>query len=199
MLERRSALIMALGRGGRDGAGGGRRCRIGEVKGSSLIQAAGFPSTLQEFEERLETILGELPIGSHSVVPGERTIFRTCPQQFWIVGPEDGLFGRLSEAIGPDFGTVTSLSHSRTRIFIEGDCAADILKKGVALDFHPQIFKPGQAALTGLHHTPVLIHRIREDRFEIYAMRTFALSVWEWLTDAALEFGYETAAEEAGS
>ena len=185
MLERRSALIMALGRGGRDGAGGGRRCRIGEVKGSSLIQAAGFPSTLQ--------------IGSHSVVPGERTIFRTCPQQFWIVGPEDGLFGRLSEAIGPDFGTVTSLSHSRTRIFIEGDCAADILKKGVALDFHPQIFKPGQAALTGLHHTPVLIHRIREDRFEIYAMRTFALSVWEWLTDAALEFGYETAAEEAGS
>jgi len=199
MLERRSALIMALGRGGRDGAGGGRRCRIGEVKGSSLIQAAGFPSTLQEFEERLETILGELPIGSHSVVPGERTIFRTCPQQFWIVGPEDGLFGRLSEAIGPDFGTVTSLSHSRTRIFIEGDCAADILKKGVALDFHPQIFKPGQAALTGLHHTPVLIHRIREDRFEIYAMRTFALSVWEWLTDAALEFGYEAASEEAGS
>ena len=197
MLERRSALTVGLGRGGRDGARGGRLCRLGEVRGWALVQAAGFPATRQEFEERLESVLGELPLGSHSVVPGERTIFRTGPQQFWIVGPEDGLIERLSEAIGPDTGAVTSLSHSRTRIFTEGNCAADILMKGVPLDFHPQVFKPGQAALTGLHHTPVLIHRIREDRFEIYAMRTFALSVWDWLTDAALEFGYELASEAA--
>ena len=197
MLERRSALTAGLGRGGRDGARGGRLCRLGEVRGWALVQAAGFPATRQEFEERLESVLGELPLGSHSVVPGERTIFRTGPQQFWIVGPEDGLIERLSGAIGHEIGAVTPLSHSRTRIFIEGGCAADILKKGVALDFHPQVFKPGQAALTGLHHTPVLVHRIREDRFEIYAMRTFALSVWDWLTDAALEFGYEVASEAA--
>ena len=88
------------------------------------------------------------------------------------------------------------LTHSRTRIFIEGNRAADLLRKGVPLDFHPEVFKPGQAALTGLHHTPVLIHRIRADRFELYAMRSFALSVWEWLTDAALEFGYDVASEE---
>jgi sarcosine oxidase gamma subunit len=25
-------------------------------------------------------------------------------------------------------------------------------------------------------------------RFELYAMRTFAANIWEWLTDAALEF-----------
>jgi len=92
---------------------------------------------------------------------------------------------------------VTPLSHSRTRIFIEGGCAADILKKGVPIDFHPKVFKPGQAALTGLHHTPILLHRVREDRFEIYAMRTFALSLWDWLTDAALEFGYDVASDTA--
>jgi sarcosine oxidase gamma subunit len=32
---------------------------------------------------------------------------------------------------------------------------------------------------------------VARDRFEIYAMRTFALTVWDWLADAALEFGYE--------
>jgi heterotetrameric sarcosine oxidase gamma subunit len=195
MLERRSALATALARGGRQGAQGGQLSRIGEVRGWSLIQVGAFAATLQEAEERLEAVIGELPLGGHSVVPGERTIFRTGPEQFWIVGPEDGLFERLSQAIGPDIGAVTNLSHSRVRIFIEGACAAGILKKGVPIDFDPQVFKPGQAALTGLHHTPVLIHRIREDRFEIYAMRTFALSLWDWLADAALEFGYDVAPE----
>ena len=43
-------------------------------------------------------------------------------------------------------------------------------------------------AMTGLHHTPVLLHCVSENRFELYAMRTFAFDVWEWLEDAALEF-----------
>jgi heterotetrameric sarcosine oxidase gamma subunit len=42
--------------------------------------------------------------------------------------------------------------------------------------------------MTGLHHTPVLLHCTAEQRFELYAMRTFAMNVWEWLEDAALEF-----------
>jgi heterotetrameric sarcosine oxidase gamma subunit len=181
----------AIARGGRDGAHGRRQCRLGEVTGWSLTQVAAFASTLDALEDELEAIVGELPLGSHSVVPGEPTIFRTGPEQFWIVGPEDGLAERLSRAIRAGLGAVTPLTHSRTRIFIEGDRALDVLKKGVPLDFHPQVFKPGQAALTGLHHTPILIHRLREDRFEIYAMRSFALSLWDWLTDAALEFGYD--------
>jgi len=164
---------------------------LGEVTGWSLVQVAGYATTSQAVEEVLEAILGELPLGSHNVVPGERMIFRTGPEQLWIVGPEDGLKERLNQSIGPEIGAITPLSHSRTRIFIEGECGADVLKKGIALDFNARVFKPGQAALTGLHHTPVLVHRISADRFEIYAMRTFALSVWDWLTDAALEFGYD--------
>jgi sarcosine oxidase gamma subunit len=34
----------------------------------------------------------------------------------------------------------------------------------------------------------VLVHCAGENRFEIYALRTFALSVYDWLTDAALEY-----------
>jgi sarcosine oxidase gamma subunit len=34
----------------------------------------------------------------------------------------------------------------------------------------------------------VLVHCVGENRFEIYALRTFAVSVYEWLADAALEF-----------
>ncbi len=41
--------------------------------------------------------------------------------------------------------------------------------------------------MTGIHHTPVLIHCTGENSFHIYALRTFALSLWEWLVDAAID------------
>ena len=65
--------------------------------------------------------------------------------------------------------------------------------QGIPLDLHLDVFREGQFALTGLHHTPVLLLPA-PDRYEIFAMRSFALSVWEWLTDAALEFGYDIVA-----
>jgi sarcosine oxidase subunit gamma len=63
-----------------------------------------------------------------------------------------------------------------------------VLAKGLPIDLHPTVFTPGTFAMTGLHHTPVLLHCVSENHFELYAMRTFALDAWEWLEDAALEF-----------
>ncbi len=87
---------------------------------------------------------------------------------------------------------MTPLSHSRTRIYIEGEPAAEVLKKGIALDFDGN-FPVGAAALTGVHHMPIHLYRPTAARYEILAMRTFAVAVFEWLADAALEFGYEIA------
>ncbi len=63
-----------------------------------------------------------------------------------------------------------------------------MLRKGIPIDLHESVFTPGKFAMTGLHHTPVLLHCTAEQRFELYAMRTFALDVWEWLEDAAKEY-----------
>jgi sarcosine oxidase subunit gamma len=93
--------------------------------------------------------------------------------------------------VPPEIGAVTPLSHSRSCIFVEGSKARELLAKGVALDFHPDEFRRGQFALSALHHTTVLIHRSDTDRYEVHAMRTFAVSVWEWMIDAALPYGYE--------
>jgi len=196
MLEPKSALASALEKGGRNGADGRRRCRLGELRGYVLLQVAGFPATIAEIERVLPAVLGaSLPQTlSETAAVGAGRVFRTGPEQFWIVGPAengDGAEAHLRRAIPPAVGAVTSLSQSRTRIVIDGPCARDILRKGIPLDFDPDVFRVDQAALTGLHHTPILIHRAGADRYEIYAMRSFALSVWEWLADAALEFGYD--------
>lgn len=150
---------------------------LAEAPDFALIQVAGE-------ETAIAAITGPLPekVG-HAVARDERTIFRIGPRQFWFVGPAgddigDGLEGAAA---------VTPLSHGRTRILIAGAPARDVLAKGLALDFHPSAFGPGTFALTGLHHTPVLIHCIEADAFHLYAMRTFAMDVWDWLRDAAKE------------
>ena len=195
MLERRSALAEALVKGGQNGSGDARGLRLGEVRGWTLVQVAAFVSTLAELELSVSEALGAAGLPAHIgtvVEAGTRRIFKTGPEQFWILAPaSDTLAARLQAVVTPATGAVTPLSHSRSRIFIEGDPAGEVLAKGIPLDFHPAVFTIGQFALTGLHHTPVVVHRTGKARYEIYAMRTFALSVWEWLTDAALPFGYD--------
>jgi sarcosine oxidase subunit gamma len=195
MHDRQSALAAALRQPGRSGSDGNRALRLGEVRGWNLVQVAGFASTTAEMERVLSAALGVASLPSTIGKTGEagaRRVFRTGLEQFWVTAPvADNLATRLQEVVPATTGAVTSLSHSRTRIFIEGEPAREVLARSIPLDFHPSAFVIGQFALTGIHHTPVLVHRSGGQRYEIYAMRTFALSVWEWLTDAALPFGFE--------
>lgn len=193
MLERQSALASVLKRGGRDGVGGRRRLRVGEVRGWNLVQLAAFSASAAELESAVRPQLGiDLParvgVAARS---GGRCLMKTGPQQFWII-TDDGedLALRLRDVVTPAIGAMTPLSHARTRIFVEGAAAREVLS-GIAIDFHPEVFRLDSFALAGLHHTPILIHRSGESRYELYALRTFALAAWEWLTDAALPFGYD--------
>jgi sarcosine oxidase subunit gamma len=149
---------------------------------------------MAELASALPAILGGIVPGQvgEASVAGDVTSMRIAPEQLWIVGREgDGLEGRVRAAVGPALGAVTSLSHSRARLVIEGECAREVLAKGVGLDLHPDVFGVHRFAMTGIHHTPALVYRGGVDRYDLYAMRTFARSVWEWLTDSALEYGYD--------
>jgi methylglutamate dehydrogenase subunit D len=197
MLERQSAIAYALAKGGHDGADGQRRLTLGEQRGWSLIQLAAFATTLAQLEQAAAPLLGAaLPTRvGEAIGAGQRQLLKTGPEEFWVLGPAtDDLAARLQAAVDPSTGAVTPLSHSRTRIIVEGAPARELLIQGIPLDLHSDVFRLGQFALTGLHHTPVLLLRSAQDRYEIFAMRTFALSVWEWLTDAALPWGYEVVA-----
>ena len=161
----------------------------GEVRGWALVQAAAFNSTHAEFRRTMRAVLGaDLPAAIGEVIRiNGRQLLKTGAEQYWILTPEaDDIIPDLQQAIPAQIGAITSLSHSRTCVFIEGPQAAAVLAKGVPLDFHPDVFRVDQFALTGIHHTPVLIHRNAPDRYEIYALRTYAMTVWEWLTDAAV-------------
>lgn len=174
MLERRSALATAK-------PYTSAALEIRESPDFTLIQIAALAA---DFERRLKTVVGPLPrsVGT-AKAQGGRTLLRVGPSQFWMIGAADD---DMAAAVS-GLGAVTPLSHSRTRITLAGVPAREVLAKLVPLDFHPKTFGPGSFAMTGLHHTPVLIHCTGKASFDVYALRTFAMSVWHAIADAALE------------
>lgn len=194
MLERCSALTSLRKAGGHDGSDGRRRLRIGERRQWKLVQVAAFPATVTELEQSVRASMGVgLPtqMGRADTLDA-RVLLRIGPEQFWILTREsDDIEPALQSAVAPWIGSVTPLTHSRTCIWIDGSHSREVLAQGLAIDLDPKVFGPNSFALTGLHHTPVIILQSSAMRFELYVLRTFAVWTWEWLTDAALQYGYD--------
>jgi Sarcosine oxidase, gamma subunit family len=186
MLKRSSALVSAK-------SFTGRGLNISEAPDFALTQYAGA-------EKDLKKALGKIPM---RVGVAQDGLLRIAPNQIIAIDllnchSRDG--GNPTSFIEPKLDSrprrndgigevcVTPLSSSRTRIALEGENARAVLAKLSAIDFHPKQFKAGMFVQSAIHHTPALIHCLEENAFHIYAMRTFGLSVWEALTDAALEF-----------
>ncbi len=194
MLSRTSAIATGLARSGRKPQGTAG-VRLGEVRDWSLLQVAGFAGSFGAVEAAIASLCGAAPPVTVGPVvnAGDLLLMRTGPEQIWIIGPGETLAAEpaLRAAIAVGTGVLTPLSHSRAWMYIEGPRARDVLAKGIAIDLAPDRFAIDRFAMTGLDHTPVLLHRSDEDRYELWAMRTFALAIWGWLSDAALEFGYD--------
>ena len=195
MLDSRSALEGVRGQG-TSGADTRPAIRLGETVTPQLLHIGVYPGAgaAARFATAAADILGgalpDSPV--RAVTVGNHLIFRIAPDQYWILGGgEPGLEERLRSAIPTDAGCVTSLDGARTRLFIEGPRARDLLRRLVTIDLHPAVFPVSGFAQTGIHHTAGLLLRANEDRYEFFALRTFAAFTWEVLVDAARPFGYE--------
>jgi methylglutamate dehydrogenase subunit D len=199
VFERRSALSAELAAAGRDGLEGGRALRMGEVRGWELAQLAVFPGQQMPLAAALGPLLGADALAARAGAVarlGSTCLYRIAPHGYWVVSSDARVVSQLAAAVPVSAGTVTPLSHSRTRLMIEGPAARAVLAKGITVDLHPQVFAVGAFAQTGLHHAGVLLERCAEERYELYVLRTFAASTWQWLLDAALQFGYQIAVEQ---
>jgi heterotetrameric sarcosine oxidase gamma subunit len=202
VFERRSALADELTAAGRDGLDDRRALRIGEVRGWELVQVAVFPGYEVAVAAALSPVFGADPLAARAgevARLGRACLYRIALHSYWVVSSDAKVVSDLVAAVPVSAGTVTPLSHSRTRLAVEGAAARAVLAKGITIDLHPQAFPVGAFAQTGLHHAGVLLERCGEDRYELYVLRTFAVSTWQWLLDAALPFGYEIAVEQVPS
>lgn len=197
MLKPRSALASLLVHPGVDNAEGRRTVRLGEIADTRIQHVGVYSGCAARVADAVAPILGgPLPESAiRAALVGDHRVLRIAPDQYWVLGGESGLGAKLRAAIATDAGSVTSLDGARTRLLIEGSGAQSVLRRLVPIDLDPTVFPVGGFAQTGIHHVGGLLLRTGDERFEYFALRTFAASIWEVLVDAARSFGYEIASE----
>jgi heterotetrameric sarcosine oxidase gamma subunit len=114
--------------------------------------------------------------------------------QLLSIGPSIWLFVGEPRAAGISFGeafdAAVDISDGWTRLVVSGKRSTELLAKGCALDFHPSRFRPGSCAATGFARMRTIVWRSLDARFDLFVGRSYALSLWDWLAEAALEFGF---------
>ena len=193
MFDRVSALDQRLAAGARTASGGASALRICRRSGWHLVQLGTYSGRSAALNAALVGAMGTaLPVScSQMLRHGRHQLYRVAADQYWIVTEDAALPAALERTVPAEAGSVTALSHARVRIALEGSAVTALLGKLVSVDLRPQSFAVGSFAQTGLHHVGVLLERLGPTSFELYALRTYAASTWDWLIDAALPFGYE--------
>jgi len=132
------------------------------------------------------------PAPNTSNVSDETRIIWTGPNRWLIVEPETrDLTSLLKSQIKENSVSIVDLSHARSSLRIDGLMTRDLLLKGAAIDFHPEVFLINHCVQTTFFNLSAVICCLDENRFNIFIARGFALDLWQKVQEAAEEFGYE--------
>jgi heterotetrameric sarcosine oxidase gamma subunit len=197
MAERLSALA-ALCRPGSYGTIGpdGPGIVLAERHPLSIVQIAGFSSGAGE---TIAATLGAAPPASATrcASHGKTTILWVGPERWLVVEPETRDVAALLRPPLAGTAAVTDVANGRTTLRISGPRSRDLLAKGSAIDFHPRAFPVGACAQGLLGHVGALFHAVDDaPSFDLQLARSYAKTVWEFLCEAAAEYGYRV--ETAG-
>jgi len=137
---------------------------------------------------------GAAPPGPGRSTTGADLALRWAGPEQWFAIAEGGRDGDLHRRLAAALADTASLvdqSHGRVAIVIAGPRARAVLAKGTAVDLHPSRFAPGQVAMTQIAHVGVHLTQTAPDAYELLVFRSFAESLFEFLTAMAAEYGYE--------
>lgn len=127
---------------------------------------------------------------------GKSIVLQWCgAEQYYALAenrPEGNLYAELKDVL-KGAASVSDQSHGRAVIGVSGPRARALLSKGSPVDFHPREFGLHAVAVTQMAHVGVHVSRWGDDAFELSLFRGFSEHFWEWLTEQAEEFGYDTA------
>jgi sarcosine oxidase subunit gamma len=186
-------------RAGHFGAASGPGVIIAERRPLMIVQVAAHHGEGEAVRSVLGAVLGAAPSAEPNAATSSATtsLLWIGPQRWLIVEPEQpgrDLAQLLRGALGPAQAAVTDTGSGRTVWRLSGPHVRDVLAKGSGIDFHTRAFPPGRCAQGLLGHAASLFHAVdAAPSFDLYVARSFGLTVWEWLTEAAAEFGYRVA------
>lgn len=134
----------------------------------------------------------DLPAGPKRIVAGDVAFIGMGPGQFLAVeqGGDALTFAtRVATAVGPA-ASISDQSDSRAVLRLSGPRARDVLSKGLAIDLHPSVFGPGDAALSSIALIGAHLWQLDDaPTFEIAVFRSMAGSFAEFIWASAAQYG----------
>lgn len=134
----------------------------------------------------------DLPVEPKVAGDANMTVVWAGPEQWLAIAAEVTPGGIETELRGIVGATASIADQSDGRLFLRlsGPRIRDALAKGLPIDLHDSVFKPGDAAVTSAAHVGVHIWPVDDaPTYNIVVFRAFARSFCEWLVDSAAEYG----------
>ncbi|MDC3257364.1 sarcosine oxidase [Candidatus Pelagibacter sp.] len=166
--------------------------KITEIKNLLIVQIVQYKNSTFSFES-IDIDDLKLKNDSLSVVNNNDTrILWNGPKNWLLVSTKKDLLINISQNFNETDFAITDLSHSRAIIEIEGQDVKEVLKKGCPFNFN-NLKKNNSinSIYNGIAFTVDMVDS-NPDKVRLFALRSFGESLYHSITDASLEFGFNS-------
>ena len=166
--------------------------KISEMKNLLIVQIVQYKNSSVSFEG-IDIDGLKLKNEPLTVVCNETTrIMWNGPKNWLLVSTKKDLLKKVVDEFKDADFAVTDLSHSRAIIEIEGNDAIEVLKKGCPFNFNT-LGKNNSINSTynGIAFTVDRLDK-NPNKVRLFTLRSFGESLYHSITDASLEFGFES-------
>ena len=130
----------------------------------------------------------ELPRIGKSVSVDGSSLLGIGPGLWLLIASDDSAPHFPGAKLVEAFEAAVETGDAWTQFAISGSVARDLLAKGCALDLHAGVFREDACAVTRFAQIRCVLYRVRGG-FRLFVGRSYAISLAEWLIEAAAEFG----------
>ena len=166
--------------------------KISEIKNLLIVQIVQYKnsSVLLESIDIDGLKLKNEPL---TVVFNETTrIMWNGPKNWFLVSTKKDLFKNILDNFKETDFAVTDLSYSRAIIEIEGKDTIEVLKKGCPFNFNT--LGKNNSINSTYNGIAFTVDKLDDNpnKVRLFALRSFGESLYHSITDASLEFGFES-------
>ena len=166
--------------------------KISEIKNLSIIQIVQYKNSSVLFED-IDIDGLKLKNEPLTVVFNETTrIMWNGPKNWFLVSTKKDLIKNVADKFKDTDFALTDLSHSRAIIEIEGNDTIEVLKKGCPFNFNT--LNKNNSINSTYNGIAFTVDRLSENpnKVRLFALRSFGETLYHSITDASLEFGFES-------
>jgi len=166
--------------------------KISELKNLLIVQIVQYKNSTISIEGfNIDGLkLKDEPL---SVISNNDTrILWNGPKNWLLVSTKKDLLTNISQIFKETDFAVTDLSYSKAIIEIEGQEAKEVLKKGCPFNFNT--LKKNNSINSTYNGIAFTVDMLDDNpnKIRIFALRSFGESLYHSITDASLEFGFQS-------